>query len=399
MMNKAGMMNKADDIVKTDWPIAMSGRRSAGAFLAAFAILVAPSPLVSQARGQAANGNGTSGFNFAGDFRLRYEETTKQEPNGHPGRLDPRHRGVIRFRAGVARHVGDLFTVNARVATGARGDPNTTDVTLGDFVDKIEISLDRVNLEFKYKDVFFSGGRILNPFVKGQLVWDDDVHPAGLGWSYTISRSKRVIPKFTGVYSIVDEATVNPDSYMWGGQMQVLVHPVPAWTVTLAGGYYDYTIQSLTHTDSGDTQSNYLTPSRTAYLSDFNLADAVVIIDYPMLGERFPLRVVANYVKNLGARVPEDQGYAFDVFFGRASAKNDMRYRYGYSLAETDAVLGAFSHDDTTFATNYRQHSVTFDYMANPNLLLNATSYIYRRDSEPGAEFIFRLRLNATVIF
>ena len=272
-------------------------------------------------------------------------------------------------------------------------------MTLGDFVDKIEISLDRVNLEFKYKDVFFSGGRILNPFVKGQLVWDDDVHPAGLGWTYTLTRSKRVVPKFVGVYSIVDEATVNPDSYMVGGQMQTLVRATPNWSVMLATGYYDYTIQSLSKADAGDIQSNYLTPDRSAYLSDFNLADAVVTIDGPTWSPRYPLRVVANYTKNLGAAVTEDQGYAFDIFVGRASAKNDTRYRYGYSVAETDAVLGAFSHDDTTFATNYKQHSLSFDYMANPNLLLNATSYIYRRANVPQADHIFRLRLNATVIF
>lgn len=369
--------------------------------LAALTVLVAPSPFVSRARAQTANtnGNGTPAFNFAGDFRLRYEETTKQEPNGLPARLDPRHRAVVRFRAGLTTKIGDLLSLNARVATGARGDPNTTDVTLGDFVDDLEISLERVSLEFKYKDVFLTGGKFANPFVKGQLVWDDDVHPGGMAWSYTLSHSKRVIPKFTGVYSIVDEQTVNPDSYMWGSQMQVILRPAAAWTLTLAGAYYDYTIRSLTKADAGDTLSNNLTPDRTAYVSDFNLADVVAIAEYPMFGERFPLRFVGNYVKNLGARVAEDEGYAFDVFVGRVSARNDMRYRYGYSKAETDAVLGAFSHDDTTFATNYRQHSLTFDYVANANLLLNATWYLYRRDSGPSDDLISRIRLNATVSF
>jgi hypothetical protein len=182
--------------------------------------------------------------------------------------------------------------------------------------------------------------------------------------------------------------------------MQVLIRPSQTWSVTFAGAYYDYTIQSLTRADSGDIQSNYVTADRTAYLSDFNLADAVVIIDVPAFhGERFPLRVVGNYVKNAGARTSEDAGYAFDVFLGRASAQNDARYRYGYSVAETDAVLAAFSHDDTTFATNYRQHSLSLDYVVNANLLLNATSYVYRRANEPRADYVFRLRINATVMF
>lgn len=378
-----------------------STRRLTHIVLAASTFLAAPSPFVSDARGQSANtnGNGTPAFNFAGDFRLRYEETTKQEANALPGRLDPRHRTVVRFRAGVSTKIGDLLNLNARVATGARGDPNTTDVTLGDFVDDLEISLERASLDFKYKDVILTGGKFANPFVKGQLVWDDDVHPAGMAWSYTSSRSKRVIPKFTGVYSIVDEQTVNPDSYMLGGQTQVLVRPAPGWTLTLAGAYYDYTIRSLTKADAGDTLSNNLTPDRAAYVSDFNLADVVAIVEYPMLGERFPLRFVGNYVKNFGARVAEDEGYAFDLFIGRIAAKNDMRYRYGYSKAGTDAVLGAFSHDDTTFATNYRQHSLTFDHVTTPNLLLNVTWYLYRRDSGATDDLVSRVRLNATVSF
>jgi hypothetical protein len=134
------------------------------------------------------------------------------------------------------------------------------------------------------------------------------------------------------------------------------------------------------------------------YVSDFNLADAVLVVEYPLLGPRYPLRVVGNYVKNLGARVPESEGHGLDVFVGRTSVRHDRRYRYGYAKAETDAVLAAFSHDDTTFATNYRQHTLTFDYVASANLLLNATWYGYRRDSGPD-DFVSRLRVNATVSF
>jgi hypothetical protein len=225
-------------------------RRSALIPLFASTFLVAP-PLALSAQAQTANGNGLSDFIFAGDFRIRYEETTKQEPNGSPGRLDPRHRTVVRFRAGVSRKIGDMLGVNTRLATGGRGDPNTMDVTLGDFVDDLEISLERANVEFKYKDVFMTAGKFANPFLRGQLVWDEDVHPAGAAWSYTVPGGTRVVPKFTGVYSIVDEQTVNPDSYMVGAQMQVLLRPAPAWTIAVAGAYFDYTIRSLTKADPG----------------------------------------------------------------------------------------------------------------------------------------------------
>ena len=87
-----------------------------------------------------------------------------------------------------------------------------------------------------------------------------------------------------------------------------------------------------------------------------------------------------------------------DLFVGPLSKKHDVRFRYGYAEAETDAFLAAFSNDNTTFATNYMQHTVTIDYLAFDDFLLNATWYVYRRletlESNP---WISRLRLNAMV--
>jgi hypothetical protein len=347
-----------------------------------------------------------SGWNIAGDFRLRYEDTTKQEPNTELGRLDPRHRTVIRFRGGVTRKINSQLDFGVRIATGARGDPNTTDVTLGDFVDKFEISLDRVYLGWAYKGVTLYGGKFVNPLVRTELVWDDDVSPQGFGATYAFTKSKRIVPSFTTVYSIVDEQTTNPDSYMAGGQMQLKVQTSKVWNLTLAGAYYDYTIKSLTHADAGDILSNRMNAARTNYLSDFNLVDAVGIVDYLGAGARWPVRFSADWVKNLRAANGDNKGFWVETTVGRASVKKDTRYRYGFAKAETDAFLAAFSNDNTTFATNYQQHTFAADFVASSNAIFNATWYVFRRDQsgpgtgiDPGRSFLSRLRLNATVSF
>jgi putative porin len=362
----------------------------------------APDPAVQEAAARPV----PTGWNFSGDFRLRYEDTTKQEPGAEPGRLDPRHRTVIRFRAGVTRKISSQLDFGVRIATGARGDPNTTDVTLGDFVDKLEVSLDRVYLGWVNRNVSLYGGRFVNPLVRTELVWDDDVNPQGFAGTVTLSQSKRVIPKFTALYSIVDEQTVNPDSYMAGGQMQVRVEPSKVWNLTLAGAYYDYTIKSLLHADAGDTLSNRLNLARTNYFSDFNLVDAVAILDVQALGARWPIRVSADWVRNLGAVKGEDEGVWLDATLGRASARKDTRYRYGFARAGADAFLAAFSNDNTTFATNYVQHTIAADYVASPNAIFNVTWYVFKRNRlDPGiapaqdSNFLSRLRLNATVSF
>jgi hypothetical protein len=340
-------------------------------------------------------------WKFSGDFRLRWERTSEQEPTAQPLILDPRNRWVVRFRGGVTRQFGNLTNFGIRVATGSRGDPNSTDITLGDFADRLEISVDRAYLELKHEGAFLTGGKFANPFITTELVWDGDVNPQGVAGSLAPSGKHQVTPKLTGIFYVVDEDTINPDSYMLGGQGQVTLKPSSSWSAALAGGYWDYSIKSLRHADAGDTRSNRLAPGGAAYVSDFDLLDAVFSFDHRGFSARFPVKFVADYVKNLGAD-DEDRGFGLDLFVGRASDKGDMRFRYGYSQADTDAVLAAFSHDNTTLATNYKQHTLTFDYHPRKDVQLNATWYVYRKlDAAAGDPnpWIKRLRLNALVSF
>ena len=340
-----------------------------------------------------------SDWKFGGDLRLRYEGTTQQKPTATPLLMDPRHKEVMRFRAGVTRNFGSQVTFGARVATGSADDPNSSDVTIGDFADEFEISLDRVFLEVRSGNFAAVGGKFVNPFATTELVWDGDVHTQGVAASYGLG-SGRVKPRAVGLLYLVDEQAAGPDSYMAGGQLQFVVRGSSAWSVAFASGYYDYTIKSLRNADTGDTRSNRLAPGGLTYASDFDLLDTTFSVDHTGFGKRFPVRVIGDYVKNFGA---DDQnvGFGIDVFVGRASAKGDLRFRYGYSQAGTDAVLAAFSHDNTSLATNYRQHTGTFDWQIRKELQLNATWYLYQKLEAGSAPnpWINRLRLNALVAF
>jgi len=344
-------------------------------------------------------------LNFSGDFRLRFEMTTKQQPTSNPTILNPRYREVVRFRLGMNKQINDYIKFGSRLATGSADDPNTADVTLGDFVNDLTVSLDKLYMEVLYKNLFLTGGKFGNPFLGTDLVWDGDVNPQGVAGSITLPGSEQIMPKFTGIYYVVDEQTINPDSYMWGGQARLSIRPNPDWSLTVAGGYYDYTIKSLTDADAGDTRSNYLTfdaDSNLIYLSDFNLIDVIAIIEYPGMSERFPLKIVANFVKNNGAKANEDQAFAVDFFLGKASKKNDFRFQYGYAKSETDAVLAAFSHDNTTIATNYEQHTIAIDFVPLEKTTLNLTYYYYRYnkvDPSVDNDYLSRLRLNAILAF
>jgi len=330
---------------------------------------------------------------LSGDMRVRYESNF-----GVNGVRD-RDRGVLRARLRAAYAVNDWLAVGGQLATGDPDDPNSTDVTLSNFDDDLQVSLDQAYIRFAPGNFQAFLGKIPQPFVRTDLVWDGDVSPEGASISY-MAPLDGVKLKANALYFIVDEAAAGPDSRMIGGQV-ALETPSAPLQAELAVGYYDYSLRSVAGADVGDFRSNLFANGR--YLSDFNLLDVIAAVTWNGLSERWPVRVVGDYVHNFGAATGADTGFGIDLLVGRASQPGDWRFNYGYAQVETDAVLAAFSHDNTNLATNYLQHTLAVDFVPRPHLTLNATYYRYRqKDVVAGLDFLGwqnRLRLNFMVGF
>jgi hypothetical protein len=334
-----------------------------------------------------------------GDARLRYESTTNQ-----PGVSD-RDRAVMRARVGIKYDFTDKITLGARLTTGNSQDPNSTDTTMGDFVDDLEVSFDMAFAEYNGENYRVTAGKFANPFIKQDLVWDGDVNPFGIAANYNYQLSETLSGKVTGIYSIIDEQVELDDSYMFGIQASVNYALNKNWNATFSSAYYDYAIGSLANTDSGDIRGNILDGDGLDYLSDFDLFDTILILEYKGFGERYPVRISGDYVHNFGAEVNQNDGFSIDFGLGRNKEVGDWKVEYGYILNETDAVLTAFSHDNTTYASNYRQHTFLLSYTPLKDVLLNLTTYIYRRDQftvdDPNDwdNYISRVRLNLSFAF
>jgi hypothetical protein len=336
----------------------------------------------------------TPQLKFGGDFRLRYEHTS--EGNGAPSF----GKEVFRFRAGLTYTLREDIIARARLATGSQEDPNSTDITLGDFFDDLVVSLDVASIELTRKHWSVVGGKFLNPVVSTELVWDGDVNPSGIAGRVMLGNSGRAAATLTGLYFMVDAQPGDTSSDMGGGQVSVSATG-GKWRMSAAAGYYDYQIRSLIQTDAGDIRGNRLAPGGGRYLSDFDLLDLLGTVDYTGFGERFPVRLLGEYVHNSGANGP-NTAWEADLYVGRSQKPGDVRFRYGYALAETDAILAAFAHDNTTLGTNSETHTLSVDAIPTPGMLLNATFYVYRpHEVSAGVtrEFQNRLRLNATVSF
>jgi len=340
---------------------------------------------------------GSSALSISGDLRLRYEH------NGSDNDAPDDGRGVLRARLRAAYQVNDWLELGGQLATGSQDDPNTTDVTLGNFDDDLEVSLDQAYAHITRGGLDIWSGKIPQVFRRTDLVWDGDVSPQGIAARYRVPISSGVSLGATGIYFPIDRSVTGPDSTMTGGQIE-LAAGGSMWSGALAAAYYDYRLGSVATADAGDFRGNLLGPDGR-YLSDFDLIDVIAEVSVRPWGARWPISLTADYVKNLGAATAADSGYSVALALGRASEAGDWRFGYGYTQAEADAVFAAFSHDNINLATNYRLHSLTADYAYRKDLILNATLYLYRPDdplyarAEDPDDWLSRLRLNALFTF
>lgn len=307
----------------------------------------------------------------SGDFRLRGQHDRSD--------ADARDRtsGQIRARLGAAYTINDRVTVGGRVVTGDNDDPNSTDVQLSNWNDDFTISLDLAYAQLNFGDLKLYGGKFPQPFARTDLVWDGDVNPQGLGATYKRALGNGGALRANGVFFVVDEQAGGVDSTMGGVQLGYDSPGSGAFKYDLSGAYYRYSLGSVAGADSGDWRTNRLNPDGT-FLSDYELANVLVGATWQGANEKWPLRVVGDYVKNLGAADDQDTGYGVDVSLGRASKPGDWRFTYGYSKTDVDAVLSAFSHDNIGIATNYKLHALTVDYTPMPKTLVSAIWYHYK---------------------
>lgn len=328
-----------------------------------------------------------------GDFRLRYEQ------NSSRGNVPSSSRGVLRGRLGATYRIDGMFELGARIATGDPDNPRTTDVTISDFGGDADVSLDQAFARFRQGGLLVTGGKFPKPFDSTELVWDGDVNPQGIAVRYDHRFGQDFSAQASTIYFAINEDVLTGDSTMQGVQAGISWRPATHWQLDARGGYYDYELGTLQPNAGARARGNNVAPDGVSLSSDFDLLDVIGAVSYSGFGDRWPVRLVGNYVHNLGAAVPEDTGYGIEAFVGQLAGRGDVQLQLGYMQAETDAVLGLFSHDNIPYATNYRLYALTVAYRWLEHTYVGLTNYRYRRadpiePSSSGDGWANRVRLN-----
>lgn len=328
------------------------------------------------------------GLDVSGDIRVR------QEWNFVDSR--DRSRTALRARLRASYAVSDTISVGTQIATGDPDDPNSTDITLGNFADDFAVSLDQAWIRYRRGGLTAYAGKFPQIIQRTDMLWDSDVSPQGAALAYAATLGTATLDA-RALWFVIDEAAVARDSDMIGGQLALTVPVAADLKAGLTGSYYHYRLGSVAGADAGDFRGNLISGGR--YRSDFHLAEAIGTLSWAGPSPRWPVAFTADYVRNLGAVVPGDTAFNFELAMGRTKAPGDIRLTYNYSEVEVDSVLAAFSHDNIDLSTNYRLHGLGLAYVPASNVQLDLLWYHYRpldpayAGSAPPTGWLDRIRL------
>ncbi|MDY7011423.1 MAG: putative porin, partial [Planctomycetota bacterium] len=318
---------------------------------------------------------------FYGDLRLRYQGDCF---SGSQRGSKNRNRARFRLRFGVTKHWLDKqMEVGFRLASGSEGyrdcaretvhgysDATSSNQTFSDFFSEKPIWIDLAYAKYApdwLKGFTIIGGKMKNPYVHTDLVWDSDVNPEGVWTQYK--------PTFNGFspfasvgYFVVDESGNGKDVILAGYQAGMHWKLTKDVQWTCAATYYDYdNFEEAAVYSSGNHQDT----DPCYYLAEefqmFNLTNKVKFKAFGL-----PMQVYFDWVHNCGdsdsAPDYNDQsdGYAVGLKVGKNKKKGDWSAGYKYAYIEANATVGAFNDSDFGHA-NRRGHVFSAKYnLADP---------------------------------
>jgi hypothetical protein len=343
-------------------------------------------------------------FRFNGDVRVR-GETFVQD-----GTQD-RNRARIRVRFGFDGKLNDDFLAGIALATGALGDPTSTNETMTNFFDRKTIALDRGFITYNpiaHRWLSLTGGKFAYTWIRTPMTFDNDLNPEGFSEKLSFDLHSPVIKNVSimGMQLLFNEASGGKDSYAIGGQASAKLQLGRFWTTTASLSALKWNnidallnaiafavgqspgegpgckggVQGLPVSTGGTNcvfASNNFTNAVTTigtphFFSQYLPIDFILNnqfktpwarLPFNVLGEfivnpeaaKHPLGSAGNFRADLGS---QNKAYQIDVSIGQQKNKNDISVGYAWNRIEQDAVLSSFVESDQRTQTNVVQNRI-----------------------------------------
>ena len=365
----------------------------------------------------------TTRIKFNGDFRLRYQADMFAEGNEMTGAnwyfdgndvndaggfssdpalfhniLEDRNRLRSRLRVAMDAKVTEGINVGMRLATGKTSDPVSTNQTMGNSNQPYAVILDRAFIKTKtrYNELTFYGGRMPNPWMGTDLIWDGDLNFDGLAATYrplqsdSMENDERMLDAFVtfGVFPLDEVELSSKDKWLYGFQTGINWRFMNQNSLDFAIAYYDYrniegernaatsNLTDFTAPDllgTGNTVFNIAsdpTDTLLALAADYNLVNAYLRYNIVRFA---PINVglTFDYVKNVGYKqddvlartsganglisvadnldgIAHVEGYMIkmDIGWPNIKQRDNWNLSLAYRNLERDAVLDIFADSD-----------------------------------------------------
>lgn len=322
--------------------------------------------------------------------RINAARTTALVPTPILNSTEDRDRLRIRARLGLDAEISKGVDAGFRIATGSLSDPVSTNQTLGNTNRPYQLVLDQAYLRWRgdAQAITAFGGRMPNPFLSTDLVWDADLNFDGLALRIAPRHfgdeglvQYAVEPFITlGAFAVQEVELSSNDKWLYGAQTGVQWKGASGTRVRFGVAYYDYenitgernpivNDRTLDFTAPQFVQkgnslfaiNNDTDPNALLFglASEYEEANATLAVDLIGLLP-FDVMLQADYVKNIGfdhdsiltrtgLDLPEEtEGRQLAVGFGHAKVADRGNWQVFGVLrhVEADAVLDAFTDSD-----------------------------------------------------
>ena len=333
------------------------------------------------------------GLKFKADFRLRYQGEWWEftDSDGRECEND-RQRGRFRLRLGFTKkYKDDGLEVGFRLASGSSDDPTSTNQTMESNNSKKPVWIDLAYVKYSppaLPGLTFAGGKVKNPFVHTDILWDSDVNMDGLYQSFELSEGT-VRPFVTMAQMFLDENKMDADhdSGMLAGQAGIKLK-TGGFSAALAAAYYDFDEFEKSYRKA---HGNPVDSNGVLAAGDFNVFDLVA--QFGVKAGPVPIKVILDWAINTGddARGDgefegKDTALAAHLKVGKCKKKHDWEVKYKFAYIEANAAPGDFCDSDFGHA-NRKGHKLSVGYQPFKKASLHLTGLMTEpKDVLDGAE-------------
>jgi len=313
------------------------------------------------------NADWTDKISFKGDLRYRYQYVEAENTSGDDLHLKKSIQR-IRARLGVFADVNDFTTAGIGIRTGDKA--NSGNVTLGDHFDGFTMSIslayfDIAPEEAKYGKATF--GKMKQPWKRStDLIWDSDVNPEGIAYSYSGKIKQTGLFSSLGYFRVVEEK-MHSDLNLGSAQLGAIQPFGEKIKLTLGGSLYAY-----------DNAQEFADPVLSgSYPVDYRIFEGFSEIGFKDVLP-FGFKLYGNVVENTLAD-SKNTGFCAGIKFGDAK-KGTWEAKYDYRYLGLHAAPGYFADSDIADGgSGIRGHRIKAKYNFSKHLSGGVTLMIAER--------------------